>query len=72
VVWFFERQGSFLRFETRAIEGHPEWVELVIARPDGTETVERFASSDKLYERQLELQSTLSHDGWQGPYGRFV
>jgi hypothetical protein len=71
VVWFFERKGSFVRFETRDVAGQPDSVELVIVQPDGTETVERFLSSDQLYARQLELQSTLAHDGWAGPYGRF-
>lgn len=68
MVWFFERQGSFIRCETRGDPGF----ELVILDPDGTERVEQFADSQSLDARQRELQSTLEHDGWQGPFGRTI
>ena len=69
MVWFYERQGAFIRCETRnAAEG--VGFELLIIRPDGSETVEHFDDSASLTKRQEELQSTLSHDGWTGPFGR--
>jgi hypothetical protein len=71
MVWFYERQGNFIRCETRDVTQVRAY-ELVIVRPDGTETVERFADSASLDRRQQELQSTLVHDGWQGPFGRTI
>lgn len=71
MVWFYERQGSFIRCETREASSRAGF-ELLILHPDGTEKIERFADSQSLEERQRELQSTLTHDGWQGPFGRTI
>jgi hypothetical protein len=70
MVWFYERHGTFIRCETRDAAGGG--YELVIIQPDGQERVERFADSASLELRQNELQSTLAHDGWQGPFGRTI
>ena len=72
MVWFYERNGSFLRFETRDAANGPPIYELVIVRPDGSESIERFADSESMVQRQLELESALTSVGWQGPYGRFL
>ncbi len=71
VVWFFERNGVFVRFETPDTARTPVY-ELVIVDADGTERVERFATSDELHRRQQQLQSTLCAEGWTGPHGRFL
>ena len=71
MVWFYERQGTFIRCETRDASA-PGGFELVIVEPDGTESVEQFDDSAALERRQQELQSTLTHDGWQGPFGRTI
>jgi hypothetical protein len=70
VVWFYERQGSFLRFETRDVPDRAQTFELVVVQPDGTESIERFADSHTLLRRQAELELTLASGGWQGPFGR--
>lgn len=71
MVWFYERHGTFIRCETR--ESAPgSGFELLIVQPDGTERVEHFADSQSLDARQRELQATLEHDGWQGPFGRTI
>ena len=71
MVWFYERQGTFIRCETRdAATG--KGFELLIVQPDGQERVERFEDSSSLERRQHELQATLAHDGWQGPFGRTI
>jgi hypothetical protein len=72
MVWFYERQGHFIRCETRDVPGDTITIELVVLQPDGTETVERYESSDALARRQQELQSSLTHSGWQGPFGRTI
>jgi hypothetical protein len=71
VVWFYERGGAYIRCETRDVLERPGLYELVIIDATGNERVERFASSESLLQRQHELESTLQHDGWQGPFGRF-
>ena len=71
MVWFYERQGTFIRCETRDALQDAGY-ELVIVNPDGSECIERFADSSGLERRQQELQSNLSHDGWQGPFGRTI
>ena len=71
MVWFYERHGAFIRCETRDADRGPGF-ELVIVQPDGSERIERFVDSSALERRQNELQATLSHDGWQGPFGRTI
>jgi hypothetical protein len=71
MVWFYERQGTFIRCETRESPNHVGF-ELLMIDPDGTEKIEHFADSQALEIRQRELQSTLVHDGWQGPFGRTI
>jgi hypothetical protein len=71
MVWFFDRQGNFIRCETRESPSDPGF-ELVILDPDGTERVEQFSDSQSLDARQRELQSTLEDNGWQGPFGRTI
>ena len=71
MVWFFEKQGAFIRCETRdARDG--DGFELVIIQPDGTEQIERFRDSTLLTKRQAELESSFNDDGWAGPFGRII
>jgi hypothetical protein len=70
MVWFYERHGTYIRCETReTVDGA---FELVISNPDGTERVERFEDSSSLTRRQQQLESTLTTDGWTGPFGRTI
>lgn len=71
MVWFYERQGAFIRCETRTGRGGVGF-ELVVFHPDGTEQVEHFDDSATLARRQAELESALVHDGWTGPFGRTI
>jgi hypothetical protein len=71
MVWFFERQGAFIRCETRdALDG--DGFELVIIHPDGKEQIERFRDSALLIQRQSELESFFNDHGWAGPFGRTI
>ena len=71
MVWFYERQGTFIRCETRDVSRGTGY-ELLIIQPDGSESVEKFADSAALERRQQELQMSLVNTGWQGPFGRTI
>ena len=70
MVWFFERQGTYIRCETR--DANEGGYELLVINADGTENVERFEDSASLTRRQRELDSHFTHDGWTGPFGRTI
>jgi hypothetical protein len=71
MVWFYERHGAYIRCETRdAPDGNG--FDLLILNPDGSERVEHFEDSASLTRRQQELESTLTVDGWSGPFGRTI
>jgi hypothetical protein len=73
MIWFYERHGVFLRCETRDVPaGNDAFFDLVIIEPNGDERVERFKDSAALMHRQKELETTLVHDGWSGPFGRTI
>ena len=68
MVWFFERQGKYVRCETRKT---PDGAyELVMTDVNGAERVERFDDSATLAKRQVEVERGLTSDGWNGPHGR--
>jgi len=69
MVWFYEKQGAFIRCEARDSETGFGF-DLIVIEPDGSERIEHFDDSRILTRRQQELESTLVHDGWQGPFGR--
>ena len=69
MCYWFERSGDYIRCEVRHVGNH---YELVVLNPDGTETVQRFADSERLYGHQVALEQTLLDGGWKGPHGRIV
>ena len=69
MVWFYQRQGHFVRFETQPGD-NGRW-ELVVIGADGTERVERFENDLALQTRQRELETEFRGEGWDGPHGRF-
>jgi hypothetical protein len=68
MIWFFERQGKYVRCETRKTADGA--YELVVSDGDSPERVERFDDSSSLAKRQVELEQRLTADGWTGPHGR--
>jgi len=74
MVIFFHRKvqqhDQFVRCETEPSDEGVWQLRLIWA--DGTESVERFATSDALEERQRELEHDLVGSGWGGPYGRVI
>lgn len=71
MVFFFERQGQFIRCESRPAESGSGY-ELLLLYPDGREEVEHFDDTVELNHRQLELESSLTSAGWFGPHGRVI
>ena len=71
MVWFYERHGSYIRCEARDAADGPGF-ELIVVNPDGSEVVERFEDSAALTRRQEELETSLTSDGWTGPFGRVI
>ena len=71
MVFFYEREGQFIRCESRPADAGSGY-ELVVIYPDGRERLERFDDPVELNRRQLELQSELTSTGWFGPHGRVI
>jgi hypothetical protein len=67
VFWWFERNGQYLRYEARQAPGGG--FEMCVVEPDGTERVERFATSSDLARRQQEFEEQIAEAGWNGPHG---
>ena len=70
MIWFFVRQGKYVRCETRQTADGA--YELVTTKDDDTEQVERFDDSAKLAKRQVEIEQGLTAEGWSGPHGRVM
>jgi hypothetical protein len=66
MIWFFERCRAWLHYEIRRQTDAPNY-ELVITFPDGRQEIERFADPDALTERSLNLERSLTEDGWEPP-----
>ena len=71
MVFFFERQGQFIRCESRPAETGTGY-ELAVFYPDGREEIEHFDDPNELNRRQLQLESELTATGWFGPHGRVI
>lgn len=66
MVWFFEKDGVYLRVESRIRDASPRY-ELVWTGKDGVETVERFETEGELLQRYDALTADLRQSGWAGP-----
>jgi hypothetical protein len=71
MIWLFERQGEYFRYEAGPARSGPGY-ELILTHPDGTQVVERFEDSGDLTRRQKALEAQLVGEGWSGPHGWFV
>ena len=66
MVWFFEKDGVYLRVESR-IRPEPPRYELVWTGADGVEKVEHFETEGELLQRYDVLTVDLKQAGWAGP-----
>jgi len=63
MLWSFHRGGEHLMYEIRT-STESAGFELVIRKPDGSETTEQFADHSAVDQRAAELQSDLLANGW--------
>ena len=67
MFWWFKRGDDYVRYEARQTGART--YELCFITVDASERVETFDDQQDLVERQRELESSLSEDGWTGPHG---
>jgi hypothetical protein len=66
MLWFFERDGRYLRLESRTeLEG--EGFEILVTEADGSTKLERFDTEHEVIARHGELEHGLQASGWHGP-----
>jgi hypothetical protein len=63
MLWSFHKSGEHLVYEIRPRADAPGF-ELLIRRPDGSETVELFTDHTEVDRRAEELQRELLGSGW--------
>ena len=63
MLWSFHRGGEHLVYEIRT-RTDAQGFELIIRKPDGSETVEQFDDHLAVDQRAVELQHELLETGW--------
>ena len=63
MLWSFHRGGEQLVYEIRS-RTEAAGFELIVRKPDGSETVELFDEHTAVDRRAEELQRELLHNGW--------
>lgn len=63
VIWIFERAGKQSRLEVLYLA--PNKYEVRFMGDSGDERVEHFGSATDAGTRQIELENTLSSEGWE-------
>jgi hypothetical protein len=66
VFYFFKRGSETIQCEVRSEADGPGF-EIVIIESEGAERTERFATSEQVHERWMELHKHFEHEGWWGP-----
>jgi hypothetical protein len=66
VFYFFKRGNETVQCEVRAEPEGPGY-EIVITESNGSERTERFATSEQVHDRWVELHKRFEHEGWWGP-----
>jgi hypothetical protein len=66
VFYFYKRGPDTVKCEVRSATDGPGY-EIVIIEANGTERLERFATSEQVHERWLEIHNRFEREGWWGP-----
>ena len=69
MIWSFQRGDERTTCQLRADPRGPGY-DFVVVAADEHETTERFASSQRAFERWTALEQELLHKGWTGPHGQ--
>jgi hypothetical protein len=67
MIWFFERHHARLHYEIRRQTEGPNY-ELVVTFPDGRQEIELYEDTSAVMERSIELDRTLTDEGWKRPH----
>ena len=63
MLWFYERDTTVLRLETRYDSTTAEYVAL-LHHPDGRQELQRFSTLEALRQWFVALEQTLAADRW--------
>jgi hypothetical protein len=66
MVWFFEKNGAYLRLETRVRTETPRF-ELAWTDETGRDQTQFFETEGELLQRYDEITAELRQSGWSGP-----
>lgn len=66
MFYFFKRGADTVQCEVRAAADGPGF-EIIVTSQDGKERCERFATSEQVHARWLQLHESFERDGWWGP-----
>lgn len=66
VFYFFKRGSETVQCEVRSEPDGPGY-EIVITEPNGVQRIERFATSELVHDRWVELHKRFELEGWWGP-----
>ena len=66
VFYFFKRGSETVQCEVRSEPDGPGF-EIVITEPNGVQRIERFATSELVHDRWVELHKRFEVEGWWGP-----
>lgn len=66
MFYFYQKGSETLECEVRPAAAGPGY-EIVITEPDGLHRIERFATSEQVHRRWIELHKRFEVDGWWGP-----
>ena len=66
VFYFFKRGNETVQCEVRSEPDGPGY-EIVITEPNGVQRIERFATSEQVHDRWVELHKRFELEGWWGP-----
>ena len=66
MFYFYKRGVDTVQCEVRAASDGPGY-EIVILESGGTQRLERFATSEQVHARWLEIHNRFEREGWWGP-----
>lgn len=69
MFYFFQKGKETVQCEVRSADDGPGF-EIVVTAPDGTRTLETYATSEQVHDRWLELHKRFADEGWWGPSTR--